>query len=33
LLTSHPIYDRLLRCQPATAHGVFDLGLAQTDVG
>jgi hypothetical protein len=33
LLTSHPIYDRLLRRQPAIAHGVFDLGPAQTDVG
>jgi hypothetical protein len=33
LLTPHPIYDRLPRCQPAIAHRVFDFGPAQTDVG
>jgi hypothetical protein len=33
LLTPHPIWDHLLRCQPAIAHDVFDLGPAQTDVG
>jgi hypothetical protein len=33
LLTPHPIWDCLLRCQSAIAHGVFDLGPAQTDVG
>jgi hypothetical protein len=33
LLTPLPIWDRLLHCRPAVAHGVFDLGPAQTDVG
>jgi hypothetical protein len=33
LLTPHPFWDHLLRCQPAIAHGMFDLGSMQTDVG
>src|SRR5262249_1019596 len=31
--TPNPICDRLMRYQSAIAHGVFDLGPAQTDVG
>jgi hypothetical protein len=33
LLTSHPFWHYLLRCQPAIAHRMFDLGPTQTDVG
>jgi hypothetical protein len=32
-LALDPICDRLPHRQPTIAHGVFDLTLAQTDVG